>query len=266
LPVLFIIIHGSQPRGATLHTRTLEAYQNYIEEVEQELLERKEGSLPYLLTSTSPGNLISLSQNQVIVRNLHPKDSTPKGIIHDWLGAVFFQGASLNQVLEVIMDVEQHPEIFHEIVSSEILQRKGDTVTSRAVYRIEGTLTVEADVELETNLERLSPNRARILCRSTRVNEIDNFGQPNQRLLPEGQDRGLIWRLNNYVTLEENGEGVTMECRSIHLSRGLPFGISFILGPFLKKMPPDLVKSMLTALKDLMAEEAGTKPGGEMAN
>ena len=266
LPAFLVLFPATQLQGATLQTRTLEAYQEYVEKVEQELGQRRNGDQPFLFTSTSPGNLISLSQDQVVIRNLHQKDETPKGMIHDWLGAVFLKGVSLDQAIDVIMDVRKHPEIFREIISTELLHQGENEIKTRAVYQIEGALSVVADADLETSLVRVSPARAQVICRSTRVNEVSNFGQPDQKLLPEGNDRGLIWKINNYITLEEADGGVTMECRSLHLSRDIPFGISFFLGPFLKKMPPELLESMLSSLRDHLAEKTSSRPGKEMAN
>ncbi len=266
IPAFIVIFPGIQVQGATLKARTAEAYQQYMETVELEMAARRQGTLPYLMVSESPGNMVSLSQDLIVIRNLYENDETPKGIIHDWLGALFFKGISLDQALNVLMDINLHPSIFKEVLDCEVLNQSEDSVTARIVYRIDGILTVVTDSQQESEIIRISENKAQIICRSSRINEISNYGKENEKILPEGNDRGLIWRLDSYITLEENEEGVTLECRFIQLSRDIPFGISLFLGPHLKKMLPESMESMLTSLRSYLYEDKTLVTGHEMAN
>ena len=266
IPAFIVISPGIQVQGATLKARTAEAYQQYMEKVELEMAARRQGTLPYLMVSESPGNMVSLSQDLIVIRNLYENDETPKGIIHDWLGAVFFKGISMDQALNILMDIRRHPAIFKEVLDCEVLNQSEDSVTARIVYRIDGILTVVTDSQQESEIIRISENKAQIICRSSRINEISNYGKENEKILPEGNDRGLIWRLDSYITLEENEEGVTLECRFIQLSRDIPFGISLFLGPHLKKMLPESIESMLTGLRSYLYENRTLVTGHEMAN
>jgi hypothetical protein len=62
------------------------------------------------------------------------------------------------------------------------------------------------------------------------------------------------------MTLEESENGVTMECRSVNLTRDLPFGIGIIIGPFIKNLPPESIESMLTALKSYLSGKKSPAP------
>lgn len=255
LPVIIFFFLPPLLEGATLQPRTAKAYSTYIEKIEQELISRQKGELPYLRVSESPGNMISLSKEHIVLRNLYEKDTTPKGIIHDWLGATKFKGISLDQALEVLLDYELHQKIFKEIVLSRLLSQSDDVIKAHMRFKKEGLLTVVTDSLHEALIFRLSDKRAQIFCRSSKIHEIDNYGEEDEKLLPEGIDRGLLWRMNSYITLEESEDGVIIEIRSINLTRDLPFGFSLFIGPFIKNLPPESLESMLTSLKLYLSDE-----------
>ena len=265
LPFLIVMFPYAPLRGATLKVQTSEAYDLYIKNVETELEARWNGTLPYFFVSASPGNMISLSNDLTVLRNLYEKDETPKGIIHDWICATMLRGISLDQVLVILRDVEQHPEIFKEVVFAEALNRSDTMVESNMRFSIKGLMTVVTESHQRSDIIRQSASRTQIMCRSLKINEINNYGSENEKLLPEGRDRGLMWKLNSYISLEETEEGVLIECRSIQLTRDLPFGISLFLGPFIKKLPPESLESMLLALKDYFSDKALSPPAHEMA-
>lgn len=253
LITLFSLLHPLE--AAILQDKTAEAYASYVEEVENELISRRNGELPFLNVYESPGNLISLEKDLVVLRNLNEGDQTPKGIIHDWVGAAVLKGITLDQVLQVLTDYDLHQEIFKEVIFSRMTSRSADVVTAHMRFKVDGLLTVVTDSDQVAQVHRISDKKAQIFCHATRINEIENLGEKNEKLLPEGNDRGLLWRINSYVTLEESAEGVTIECRSLHLTRDIPFGIGLFIGSFIKKTPAESLESMLTALKTYFSKD-----------
>ena len=249
LPIITSFFLFPTLEGAVLQDKTAKAYSSYIAKVEKELVSRRNGELPYLLASESPGNLISLSKDLIVIRNLHEDDDTPKGIIHEWLGAAFLEGITLDQVMQVLTDYDIHQDIFKEIVFSKLISRSGDLITTHMRFKIDGLLTVVTDSTNEVHIFRISDKKAQIFCHSKKINEIENYGEEDEKLLPEGNDRGLLWRVNSYITLLESDEGVAIECRSIHLTRDIPFGIGLFIGSFINSVPAESLESMLTALK-----------------
>jgi len=249
LPVITSLFLFSPLEGAVLQNKTVEAYSSYIAKVEEELVSRRNGELPYLSVSESPGNLIALSKDLIVIRNLHEDDETPKGIIHEWLGAAFLEGITLDQALQVLTDYDIHQDIFKEVVFSKLISRSGDLFTTHMRFRIDGLLTIATDTTNEAQVFRISNKKAQIFCQSKKINEIEHYGKEDEKLLPEGNDRGLLWRVNSYITLLESDEGVAIECRSIHLTRDIPFGIGLFIGSFINNVPAESIESVLTALK-----------------
>ena len=72
-------------------------------------------------------------------------------------------------------------------------------------------------------------------------------GKQNERELPVGHDRGLVWRINGYWFFEESDGGVFITCESITLTRDIPFLLSKMLSPILHELPPEALKNSLEA-------------------
>jgi hypothetical protein len=46
-----------------------------------------------------------------------------------------------------------------------------------------------------------------------------------------------LWRLNTYWRLLERDGGTYLQCESISLSRGIPTGLGWLVGPFVTSIP-----------------------------
>ena len=83
--------------------------------------------------------------------------------------------------------------------------------------------TVILNGEFDVQYRALGNNRWTVLSRSTRIAELDG-----DRELPPGRGRGFLWRLNSYWLIEPRPEGVYLECRTLSLSRDIPFGKALV--------------------------------------
>jgi hypothetical protein len=66
---------------------------------------------------------------------------------------------------------------------------------------------------------------------------VDNAGEANERLEPLGHDRGFLWRMNTYWRFEEKDGGTYIECQSISLTRDIPTGLGWMIGPYVNSVP-----------------------------
>jgi hypothetical protein len=63
-----------------------------------------------------------------------------------------------------------------------------------------------------------------VKSRSYLIRESDSGHAPYTDLLPEGEDHGILWRLNTYWRLKNVGTSTYAECQVISLSRKPIFG------------------------------------------
>jgi hypothetical protein len=58
-------------------------------------------------------------------------------------------------------------------------------------------------------------------------------------------DHGYLWRLNTYCAFEGHPEGTYEQCESISLSRGVPFGFGWMVGPVIEAVPRETLEFTL---------------------
>ncbi len=106
-------------------------------------------------------------------------------------------------------------------------------------------LNTKHDVEYQY----LDDARAYVPSHSTQILEVDHPDTLDQREKPEGNDRGTMWRFNNYCSFEERDDDIYMQCESITLSRRIPFFLSVFLRPFINGVPREKLTSTLEATR-----------------
>ncbi|MGA7223803.1 MAG: hypothetical protein WBX16_13150, partial [Candidatus Acidiferrales bacterium] len=68
-------------------------------------------------------------------------------------------------------------------------------------------------------------------------------------LEPEGHDRGFLWRMNTYWRFEEKDGGTYIECQAISLTRDIPTGLGWMVGPFVTSVPKESLNFTLSTVR-----------------
>jgi len=167
------------------------------------------------------------------------------GIVHDWVGATLVPGATVSDALAVLQDYSSYKKLYApQVIDSKILSRDREQFRVYLQIMKKKVMTVVLNGEFDIAYRDLGGNRWNMVSRSTRVAEID---QDQNRELPVGTGRGFLWRLNAYWLIEPRPEGVYLECRSVSLSRDVPFGLGFMLGSFVTSVPPESLRDTMDA-------------------
>ena len=75
-----------------------------------------------------------------------------------------------------------------------------------------------------------------------------------------GQDSGYLWRLNSYWRFEQRPEGVYVQCESITLTRGIPFGLGWLVGPFVTSIPRETLAFTLETTRAALLKQGNARP------
>jgi hypothetical protein len=67
------------------------------------------------------------------------------------------------------------------------------------------------------------------------MQEVAEYGTPTQRTLPEGEGKGIIWRLFSITRYAERDGGVYIEFEAIGLSRDVPASLRWIVEPIVRR-------------------------------
>jgi hypothetical protein len=231
-----------------LDPRTTEAFDKYVQTVEQQLTERWGGRSTFLASDNSPRDKKQLLEGKLVIgpgASPNPTEA-PEGLIHDWVGAVFIPDTTLEKVLAVLQNFDAHSGIYPEILKSHMLKRDGNDLTGYwRVERKQQFVPATYDIEQRAQYQRISDEKW--ICRdhSTVIREVKDPGGKHESLFPAGEGLGLLWRLNAYWTLQKTGSGVMAECRTISLSRGIPSGMGWMIKPFIQNVPRESLTSTL---------------------
>jgi hypothetical protein len=175
-----------------------------------------------------------------------PEIAVPTGLIHDWTGAVFLPGVTLEQTLALVRDYDRHKQYYKpEVVDSRVLSHDGNDYLIYLRLLKKQILTVVLDTEHEVRYRQVDATRWRSNSRTTKISELDH-GRP----LPPGTGHGFLWRLNSYWRFEERDGGTWVECQAVSLTRDIPTGLGWLIDPIVRKLPRE---SLANTLKETRA-------------
>lgn len=230
--------------AAELKPQTVAAFDRYVQAAEAEMnapgeflwLDRHGGSERESSLASVRGGQLRIERLET--RNGGKKIDVPSGLIHHWIGLVFAPGASVDQAVQLLQAYDSHTTLFSPAVAkSRLLSRDDDVFRVYLRFTMKKVITVVVDTENEARFTRLAPDRARSRIYSLRVNEVEDANTPRERLNPVGNDGGYLWRLYTYWRFLERDGGTYVECESISLTRGIPMGLGWVIGPFVTSIP-----------------------------
>ena len=245
--------------GAELQNRTIQAFDRSVRLTEARL----NGTAPFLWIDGLPAAkrreaLGTVRKQLLSIEQLQTKDSgreidVPDGMIHHWVGTAYVQGASIDKALGLLQNYDAHQRIYAPTVAASKLQsRDGDRFRFFLRFVMKKVITVVVNSEHEAVFRRPSADRAEGWIHSTRIAEVENAGSSTEREKPVGNDGGYLWRLNTYWRLLARDGGLYIHCESVSLSRGIPLGFGWIVGPFVTSIPREsLTFTLETTRKEL---------------
>ena len=266
--------------AADLEPRTVEAFNRYVQAAEAQIDAQLSSGAPFLWVERLPPDrratvAAQLRGGQVVIERLDATGqsdgtkpiSVPGGMVHHWIGTIFIPGVTLQQTLALEEDYDHQQEYFRPaVMRSRILRREGnDFVIELRLYK-KKVITSILDTEHQVHYQMVDATHAWSRSRTTRIQEVDDAGEPGERLEPEGHDRGLLWRMNTYWRFEEKDGGTYVECQSISLTRDIPTGLGWLIGPYVNSVPRESLTFTLDATRAAILERMAPKPSAASGN
>jgi hypothetical protein len=184
--------------------------------------------------------------------------AVPDGLVHDWIGAAFIPGTSVEDTLALIQDYDNHKNIYApEVIASKLISHHGNDFQIYLRLLKKKIITVVLDTDHGVQYQFLE--RGRWICRSrtTRIAEVQEAGKPKEKVLPPDTGYGFLWRLYSYWRFQERDAGVYVECRAISLTRDVPSTLRWAINPIINKLPKESLTNTLVATRQAL--HAGAK-------
>lgn len=233
--------------AAELKPATVAAFDRYVRATEARIAAEVRDDQPFLSVGepggTARASLAELRAGKLVIERLETRENgtsidVPDGLIHHWLGVVFVPGRSLTDAVDLLRNYDRHAEIYRPAVErSRILDQSGDTYRVFLRFFMKKVIAVTINSEHTARFTRVDAQRAYSQVTSTRIQEVEDPGTASERELPVGNDGGYLWRINSYWRFLERDGGVYVQCESISLTRGIPFGLAWAVGPFVTSIP-----------------------------
>jgi hypothetical protein len=242
-----------------LKPETLKSFSAHIRDAEAAMEQTLGDGSPFLWSDASSETAQRVRGGQVVAQFWSGQGpvKVPNGLIHDWIGASFIPGTTVENVLALVQDYDNHKNIYKpEVIDSKLISHHGKDFQIYLRLLKKKIMTVVLDTDHDVHYRSL--DGARWTCRSytTRIAEVEDAGSPKERVLPPDTGYGFLWRLYSHWRFQEREGGVYVECRAISLTRDVPLGLGWILEPIIQKLPKESLINTLEATRQALLAEA----------
>jgi hypothetical protein len=197
-----------------------------------------------------------VQRGEVVINNRDPS-KVPQGLIHHWIGAMFIPDVTIDQVIKVWCGYDHYTDFYSPLIKkSAVLERHGDKaiVTIVAVQKA-FSVTAAVDTDNDVQVIRLAGNRIYMMTDAVRVQEVADYGQPNQHLFSEDRRPGYVWRSFVIQRIEARDGGVYVELETVALSRGIPLEVRWLIKPLTDQLPRRLMLDTLNETRVAVGQE-----------
>jgi len=250
--LLLTVVLAPAAAGFDLKQKTRDAYDQYLSLAEKKVDAEQSG--PNFFWGDITPRDEQLKQGEIVIEKatlaFSKAAKVPDGLIHHWSGFVFIPNTNLGKVLSFLEDYDHHQQYYKpDVARSKLLHRDDDHFVAYLRFAKKKIITVVLDTEHDAHYYRLDAQRAYSRSHTTRVNEVENPNQPDERQKPAGHGEGYMWSMDTYWRFLERDGGVYVRCDAISLTRDVPTGLGWLIGPFITSIPRESLSATLKATR-----------------
>jgi hypothetical protein len=234
------------------HAKANAAFDSYVAQLESQLEQQHRSADGYIaLTGADPQSIEArLLHGELIVEKKAAGKKVPGGMIHHWRGTMFVPGATAADFLGIVQDADHFTTYYKpQVVRSKLVASSGDLRQVSMRLRQHKVITVTLDTMYDVRYGALDPRHGYSTSRSTQVTEIADADTAHEHALVPGDDHGFMWRLNSYWSYAQRGEGLLLQLEAVSLTRDVPLGLDWIVGPFVFSIPRESLEFTLNATR-----------------
>jgi hypothetical protein len=248
---LLLLLAASASVTAQPTSAATTAFDSYVERVEARLDAQHRSTSSFL----APADSARLRSGELIIDQLPSGVGAelPGALLHDWLGTAFISGGKAADFERLMKDFNAYPKVYSpQVLTAKVIEHDGDHFQVTMRVRQKHVLTVVMDTTYDIKFGRLDAQRGSSITRSAQIAEIDSPGTPHERALGPGEEHGFLWRMNTYWSYEERDGGLYIQIESVTLSRSIPVGLGWAIGPFIESVPRDSLEFTLRATSNAL--------------
>jgi hypothetical protein len=193
------------------------------------------------------GGFLAVSADGRLER-LMPAGAELRGaLLHHWRGTAVLPGVHAADFDRLMRDAGSWPRVFAPQIMAAGVRTNGgpDRMLFDLRLRQHHVITVLLDVLCEVTFGRLDEKHRYSLSRSVRVSEADS-----------ADDHGYLWRLNTYWSWEEHDSGLLAQVENVSLTRSVPMGLGWAVGPYLESIPRESLEFTLQSVRKALERKS----------
>lgn len=236
--------------AAELKPDTLAAWNAYMTDVDFRVQQRNGSHVPFLWMDESPDRAARVRRGEVVVAPVvrQGTEDVPTGLIHDWIGAIFIPGATIDSLLATVHDYDNYERVYRPVVSSS--KTLGCTATSQEFLMVwqRRVLFISAAMQGRYRAREvmLDSHSGYSVADAVELREIRDYGHSSEHLLTPDTGSGFIWRIRSIARFEQRDGGVYLELEAIALTRDIPASLGWMVNPVVKHLS---INSLTTTLR-----------------
>lgn len=246
------------------------AFDRYAGRVEARLVQQHRSRGGFIASAAQDGQMDArLRGDELVIEKLSPEaDAQPTdALIHHWRGTSFVPGATAAEFEKSMKNFSAYPERFApQVIAARILPPQPNPVrdhfTAMMRVRQKHVITVVMDTTYDVAYGKLDAQHGYSASRSINIREIADAGTTREHALEPGQEHGFLWRLDSYWSYEEREGGLYIQIESISLTRGIPAGLGWVIGPFVESVPRESLEFTLRSTRNALQKQPEAKRNG----
>ena len=246
---LLLFLDGPRLLMAEPTRAAISAFNTYCKSVEAHLAQQHRSPTNFLVLSADrPQEEARLRSGELVIEQLAPSNPTefPGALLHHWRGTAFAPGATPADFERLMHDFHAYPQHFSpQVLEATTLAQNDDHLQAWMRVRQHHVITVVMDTTYDITYNHLDPRHGYSISHSTRIDEVEAPGTPNERILGPTEEHGFLWRLNTYWSYEERDGGLYLQVEAVSLTRSIPRGLGWAIGPFVESVPRESIEFTL---------------------
>ena len=224
------------------------AFNSYVAAVEARLLQQHRSPTAFLAGPVSTAQNQRLRSGELIIERVTPSiaGEFPGALLHHWRGTAFAPGATAAGFAQMLRDFNAYPQRFSpQVLQAKALAQPNGHLLASMRVRQKHVLTVVMDSTYDIAFGQFNAHEGYSSSRSTAIYEIDAPGTSHEHALNPAEEHGFLWRLNTYWSYEERDGGLYLQVEAVSLTRSIPRGLGWAIGPFVESVPRESLEFTL---------------------
>lgn len=268
--ILFTAFAANSSRAAELQPSTLMAWNAYLKAADSRMQERTANRAHFLWMDESRDRAARVRNGDVAVAPVTGRgtEGVSHGLIHDWIGAIFIPGATIDELLALVHDYDNYGRVYRPVVaSSRTLACTDGSQEFQMVWQGKALL-IKATMQgrYQAHDVMLDARHGYSVAEAVEVREIEDYGHTDERLLPPDTGNGFLWRIRSMVRFAERDGGVYVELEAIALTRDIPASLAWMVNPVVNRLSINSLTTTLRQTRDAVIAGRGALETASCAN